>query len=513
MRFVRSVATVGSFTFMSRVLGFVRDVLIANLLGTGPIADALVVALRLPQLFRRPLGTGVLNSSFVPLFADRMQQEGEDGARRFAEGVLAVLLLAMLSATIVGQISMPWLMYGLAPGFAENPPKFDLAVKLSQLTLPYIFLATLGALLGGILNAMGRFAVAAAAPVLLNVSTVFVLVVVAPFISLPAHAIAVAVSISGVFQLLCVVIVCQRMGMTLRLVRPQLSADVRRFFRRVGPTFLSGGVAQINLFVASIVASFHAGGPSFLYYAERLYQLPLGVTAGAIGVVLLPELTRHRIAGRHTEAMNTLNRYCEIACLVTWPAAVALVIISEPIVRLFFERGAFDASATEATAYIVAAFALGLPAYVIARALMAAFFARGDTLTPFRYASFAFTFNIALSLILSRYLAVTGIALATAAAGWILMALLAWRLWRVGKLTIDARFRRRVPRIALAGLAMGAALWLGLRFFDNALTGTFEAQLSAVTALVLGGLLSFVLLAWLLGAITRSDILRAVRVR
>lgn len=503
---LRSSVCVASFTVLSRILGFIRDILIATLLGAGPIADALVVALRLPALVQRPMDRGALGSSFIPLYLDLDRSAGERAAHQFMQQVLTALMFVMLLLVIIGQVTMPWLMHIIAPGFSDRPEQFELAIALSRLTLPYILFATAAALLSSMLNAMGRFAVSAASAAVLNLGVVITLLLIAPLVDLPASAVAASVSVSGVFQLLVVAVACKRLGIPLRLAKPSLSPSVVSFLKRSGPTFLSGGVAQVNLFVASIIASFYVGGPSTLYYAERIYGLPLGITTAAIGVVLLPSMSRYRAEGQVQQAIDSLNRCCEAAWFVTWPAAIALMVIAEPLVRLLFERGAFDAAATLATASNLSVFALGLPAYVIARTLMVSFFSRGDTITPFHCFSVSVMINILLSLILSRLFGVIGIAAATAIAGWVLIALLAWRGWRLGDLRLDERLRQRLPRIAMAGVVMGLALWLGMNLLDGALAGQILTQLTAVSVLVVSGLLSFLFAAVCFGGVTTNEV-------
>ncbi|HXK53488.1 MAG TPA: murein biosynthesis integral membrane protein MurJ, partial [Hyphomicrobiales bacterium] len=315
MNLVRSFATVGGYTLASRLLGFVRDMLIAAVLGTGPVADAFFVAFRFPNLFRRLFAEGAFNSAFVPLFARELEGGGAAAARRFGEDVLAVLLWTLLVLTALAEIAMPWLMYILAPGFAAEPDKFDLAVMLTRIAFPYLLCMSMVALLSGVLNSLGRFAAAAAAPVLLNV--ILIAVLAGLFLAgeraniLSGQALAWGVAAAGAAQLAMLAVAARRAGMAFRLVRPRLSPKVRRLVRLGVPGLIAGGVTQFNIVIGTIIASLQAGAVSYLYYAERIYQLPLGVVGIAIGIVLLPELSRRLRAGNEDLALRSQNRSLE----------------------------------------------------------------------------------------------------------------------------------------------------------------------------------------------------------
>lgn len=512
MAFVRSIATVGGFTGISRILGFVRDILIAAVLGTGPVADAFFVAFRLPNLFRRLFAEGAFNAAFVPLFAKAIEQGGPAAAKVFAEQTLAVLLAVLLVLTAAALAAMPWLMYVLAPGFSDDPEKFELAIQLSRITFPYLLFMAVVALLSGVLNSLYRFAAAAAAPILLNVFFIVALLVAVPLFGMPGHVLAWTVAAAGIGQFLLLIVAASRAGMALRLPRPRLTPAVRRVLKLMLPGMLSAGAIQINITVGTIIASLQAGAVSYLYYADRVYQLPLGLIGIAFGVVMLPELTRKLRAQADAEAADVMNRGLELSLLLTLPAAAALLVIPWPIVVVLFERGAFDRMASDATAQALAAFALGLPSFVLVKILQTAFFAREDTVTPFRFAVVAVVVNVALSLSLFPVLAHVGIALATTAAGWVNAGLLALAMRRRGFLTLDARFRRRLPRILLASLVMAAALWFGqdllARFFED----QTALRIAALAALVGGGIAVYALLAFGLGAVTSAE-LRALRPR
>ena len=513
MALLRSFATVGGYTGISRVLGFVRDILIADVIGTGPVADAFFVAFRLPNLFRRLFGEGAFNAAFVPLFARHLEAGGKAAAKLFAEQTLAVLLSVLLLLSALAMAGMPWLMYALAPGFAAEPAKFDLAVQLSRITFPYLLFMSLVALLSGVLNSLYRFAAAAAAPILLNVFFIAALIVVVPLAGAPGQTLAWTVAAAGLGQFLFLLIAAQRAGMALALPLPRLSPGVRRLLRLIGPGVFSAGVLQINLMVGTIIASLQAGAVSYLYYADRVYQLPLGMIGIALGVVLLPELTRKLRSGAEAEASERLNRGLEMSMLLTLPATVALLVIPWPIIVVLFERGAFDRTSSEATALALAAFAAGLPAYVLVKVLQPAFFAREDTVTPFKMAVATVAANIVLSLLLFWPLGHVGIALATALAAWLNAALLAVALYRRGFLSLDARLKGRLPRIALASLVMGLALWAAARWLGPWFEAALWWRIAGLAILVGGGLGLYAGLAYGLRAVDRAELAALVKRR
>jgi putative peptidoglycan lipid II flippase len=508
MSILRSIATVGGYTGVSRVLGFVRDILIANVVGAGPVADAFFVAFRLPNMFRRMFGEGAFNAAFVPLFARRLEEQGEAAAKGFAEQALSVLLTALLVVSALAMATMPWLMYVLAPGFVgdSDPEKFELAVKLSRIAFPYLLFLALVALLSGVLNALHRFSAAAAAPILLNIFFIAALLIVLPLTGQPGHVLAWTVALAGFAQLLLLVVAAHRAGMALRLPRPRLTPGIRRLWTLMVPGLLSAGVLQLNIWIGTIIATYQDGAVSYLYYADRIYQLPLGMIGIAVGVVLLPEISRKLRAGEHEAAAHSLNRGVEFALLLTLPATAALLIIPWPIVVVLFERGAFDRATSDATALALAAFALGLPAYVLVKVLQPAFYAREDTVTPFRTAAVSVAANIALALVLFWQIGFVGLAVATALAAWLNVGLMAVFLRRRSYLHLDSRFRSRLPRIAIASLLMGLVLWAA----REALAGWFDAGfwigVAGLTILVAGGLASYGVLAPLLGAVKPAEL-------
>ncbi len=464
MSMLRSFATVGGFTMASRVLGFCRDILIANILGTGAVADAYFVAFRFPNLFRRLFAEGAFNAAFVPLFAKRYEGEGDHVARKFAGEALNVLLAALLVVTALAEIFMPWLMVVIAPGFVADPEKFDLAVLLTRIAFPYLFAISLVALLSGMLNSMGKFAAAAAAPVLLNI----VLITVLGFLLyMKAHqtpgaggALSWGVSAAGLLQLAMLWRAVRKSGMAPAIGWPRMTPGVRGLIRLGVPGIIAGGITQINLLIGTMIATLQAGAVSYLYYADRIYQLPLGVVGVAIGIVLLPDLSRKLRSGSDQEASQVQNRALELSMLLTVPAAIALMVIPGPIVSVLFEHGAFTAADTAPTVWPLMAFAAGLPAFVLIKVFSPGFFAREDTRTPMIFAAVSVAVNIVGSLALYFYIGHTGIAIATSVAGWINAGLLGFVLYRRGHFHADYGLQTRLPRILVSSLIMGVGLWL-----------------------------------------------------
>jgi putative peptidoglycan lipid II flippase len=515
MSLIRAAATVGSFTMMSRVTGFVRDVLIAALLGAGPVADAFFVAFKLPNFFRRLTAEGSFTVAFVPLFAGTLEADGVAAAKRFASEVLAMMCAVLLALTLALQLTMPWVMHVMAPGFVATPDRFSLAVELTRITFPYLPLISLVALYGGILNSIDRFAAMAAAPILLNLILIGAMVGFADRLETPGHVLAWGVAAAGLAQLLWLIAAARRDGWTLTLRLPKATPGVRKLFRLMLPAMLGAGVVQINLLIDMVLAStLPLGSISFLYYADRVNQLPLGVIGVAIGTALLPMLSRQWRAGDGAAALETQNRALEFGALLTVPAAVGIGVLATPIITVLFERGAFEAADTAATAAAMTAFASGLPAFVLVKVLQPGFFAREDTRTPVKVAAAAVVLNLVLNLILMQYLAHVGLALATAIASWMNALVLARLLGRDGAFHLDARSRRRLPRILLCALLMGGCLYGALQLAEQTVPGLFSgaaAGIAGLIALILLALVVYFGAALITGAMRLSDIRGALR--
>ena len=514
MSLLRPIATVGGYTLLSRVLGFARDVLVAAWLGAGPVADAFFVAFKFPNFFRRLFAEGAFNAAFVPLFAGTVASRGRDAARDFAEDSLAVLLVTLLALVIAVELAMPQFVAVVAPGFRDEPEKFRLAVEFARITFPYLLFISLVSLQGGVLNSLDRFAAVAATPVVMNLCMIGGLVTLAPLAATPGHALSWGVALAGAAQFLWLALACARAGAPLRLPRPRFTPEVKRLLTLMLPAALGSGVVQVNLLIDIVIASLlPTGSVSYLYYADRVYELPLAVIGIAIGTALLPLLARQIRGGATEAALATQNRALEFAALLTLPAALALMLLADPIVAALFERGAFGAEARRATAAALVAYAAGLPAYVLIKVLTPGFYAREDTATPVRIAIVCVIVNTAAALLLMRTLAHVGIALATAISAWLNALLLALALRRRGGFAPDSRLVARAWRAGVATLAMGAALWLAaLALADRFAPGARETPRAlALAALVALGLGVFAGAALALGAATPAELRRVLR--
>jgi putative peptidoglycan lipid II flippase len=492
MALFRSVATVGSLTMVSRVFGFARDILTAAVLGAGPVADAFFVAQRLPNLFRSLFAEGAFSAAFVPLANRMLTDGGKPALKEFAEQAFAVLFAALLVFVVLGEIFMPWVMRAIAPGFESDPGKFELVVTLTRITFPYLLFISLVALQGGLLNTLDRFAAAAATPVLLNLFLIAGLLLMRRLQWADGQVLAWALTAAGVAQFCWLMASCSRAGVMLRLRWPRLTPQVRQTLKVMGPGVLGAGVTQINLLVSTALASLLPGGSvSYLYYADRLNQLPLGVVGIAVATAILPPLSRQISSGDAAGAAATQNRGLELAVLLTLPAATALSILALPILAALFERGAFGPAEAAATASALIAYAVGLPAFVLVKVLAPAFFARHDTKTPVKVAVVAMAANLLLTVTLMQVLAHVGVAIALSASGWLQALTLQALLMRRGHFRLDARARSNLPRIVAATVVMAAVLLALRAVLEPALLGAMPVRVAALAGLVAAGLIAF----------------------
>ncbi|MEL7097209.1 MAG: murein biosynthesis integral membrane protein MurJ [Pseudomonadota bacterium] len=509
IRLISSFLTVGVWTLASRVLGFVREVMILALIGPGPLMDAFVAAFRLPNMFRRFFAEGAFNAAFVPMFSKRVET-GDDPAR-FATDALSWLALITLALTGLAMIFMPALVWATAGGF--DAERFELTTEFGRVVFPYIFFMSLSALFSGVLNAAGRFAAAAAAPVLLNV-----LVIAAMTSAWATGGEAIvwliwSIPVAGVAQLALTSIAAARAGFRLVPKLPRPSPEMGQLLRTAVPAALATGVMQINLVVGQLVASRFDNAVSWLFAADRLYQLPLGVVGIAVGIVLLPDLAR-RLAADDTEgAQGALSRAAEVSMALTLPSAVALVVIPFPIVDVLFGRGETGADDVASIAAAVAIYGLGLPAFVLQKVVQPLYFARGDTRRPFYYAVGAMVVNAAVAIGLAPTIGWLAPAIATTLAGWAMLALLWWGTRGMGQAArFDAQLRRRLPRLVLASALMGGVLYGGMIVLGPAL-GYALVRYGALVALIAWGVVSFALIGQWTGALSLPELKRAFRRR
>jgi putative peptidoglycan lipid II flippase len=457
---IERILTVGGFTLLSRVTGFGRDIILAAILGAGPVADAFFVALRLPNHFRAIFAEGAFNAAFIPAYARIRENGGAVRAGIFADRIFTILLASQVVLLAVALLFTPAVIAVLAPGFAHDPGRFALAVELTRITFPYLLLVTLVTLYGGILNALQRFAAAAAAPILLNLS-LMVALALAAFFPTAGHAAAWGVLAAGVLEFLLVAGDAGRAGVLTKLRRPALDNDLRQFFRALGPAIVGSAGVQLALFADTIIASFlPAGALSALYYADRLNQLPIGVVGIAAGTVILPEMSRRIAGGDPGGAAHAQSRAVEFTLLLSIPCVAAFFVIPDLIMRALFMRGAFTAADADAAGQTLMAYAFGLLPFVLIRSATATFFARGDTATPVKAALIAAAVNIAFKVLLMGPLAQIGLALATSIGAWINLGLVVWFAARADHVPRDKHLGLSIVRLAVAGLVLAAVLWL-----------------------------------------------------
>ncbi|MBC6437210.1 MAG: murein biosynthesis integral membrane protein MurJ [Rhodobacteraceae bacterium] len=508
IRLAAGVLTVGIWTLVSRVFGFARDILMAAFMGSGPVAEAFLVAFALPNMFRRFFAEGAFNTAFVPLFSKKL--EAKEDAANFAQDAFAALAVLLIIFVLIAMAAMPWLVLAMASGFAGDE-RFDMAVGYGRITFVYILFISLSALLSGVLNVTGRFAAAAAAPVLLNILLLGALILAHRAYPAGTEArlyglfLTWGVPVAGIAQLALVWVAAARAGIRLLPQIPKLTPDVKRLAIIAAPAMLAGGVVQINLLVGRQIASFFDGAIVWLGIADRLYQLPLGVVGIAIGIVLLPDLSRRLCAGDGAGGRKALSRAGEISMALTVPAAVALMVIPLPLVSVLFERGAFGADDTAATALALAVYGAGLPAFVLQKVLQPVYFAREDTRTPFRYALVAMVVNAVVAVGLAWVIGFLGAPIGTTVAAWVMVWLLARGTRPMGKVAhFDDRFRRRSGRIILASVIMGVILW-GLMLLIGPLSGTGSWRYLVLAAMVMAGGVSYLGIGQALNAFHLSE--------
>ena len=518
MSLIKKFSSVGGATLVSRILGFVREAMIAAFLGAGPVADAFYAAFRFPNLFRRLFAEGAFNSAFIPLFSKELETGGRDAASEFAGKILAVLLVVLFTISVLALIFMPFLVGTvIAPKFAEDPEKFELTVFLTRIMFPYLAAMSIVAMLSGILNAFRKYFLAALAPVILNIIFIVVLFS-AGMLDFSDQQIAIAMAcgvlFSGVLQTGLLIYAVRAQNFSISFKKPKLSPAVKRLLVLAIPTAIAGGITQVNLLVGQIIASAEEGGIAVMNYAERLVQLPLGIIGISIGVVLLPELTRALAAKNMDEAKYLQNRSLEFGLGVSIPAAVGLFMLSLPLVALLYERGAFDRETSELTSHVLAALAIGLPSFVLIKIFQPSFYAREDMRTPMWFAGINAVLNIIMSLTLFPIYGIAGIAIAGSIAGWINAFLLAVTLYFGNHYRIAPRTLKNIILILIANVAMAVVVYFGNQYLGNVTTDAgLLTRLISIGALI--GISGMVYLAIVVvtGAVPREDLHAMLRRR
>jgi len=498
---IEKILTVGGYTLLSRLTGFFRDVMLAAMIGAGPVADAFFVAFRLPNHFRAIFAEGAFNAAFIPAYARVRTQGGPAAAKLFGDRIFALLVASQVVLLALALVFTPQAIELLAPGFSQRPDEFALAVDLTRITFPYLLLITLVTLWGGILNALHRFAAPAAAPILLNVAMMATLALGAYFPS-AGYAAAWGVLISGVLQAMLVGGDTLYAGAMTWFAALRWDEDVKRFFKALLPATIGSAGTQLALFADTIIASFlSAGALSALYYADRIDQLPIGVIGIAVGTVLVPEMTRRVSSGDHEGARSAQNRAIEFALLLALPCVVAFLVIPELIMRGLFMRGAFTAQDAHAAAMTLVAYTIGLVPFVLIRSVVAPFLARGDTATPVKAALTGTAINIVCKIALMGSMAQVGLALATSIGAWINFILVLWLASRAGFIASDATLKSSLTKLGVAGVSFFVFLVIAARIVTALLSSmTRFRYLSELLVLaLLGGAFYGVLVVALFG--------------
>lgn len=520
MSLVRNVGTIGGLTAVSRLFGFVRDMILARVLGAGGVADAWQLAFQLPNIFRRLFAEGAFASAFVPLFNQRMSpDEDMTEARRFAEEVMAVLIPVLIVFSALALIAMPWIAGLFAnEGIEADPELYDLAVLMARVAFPYLAFMSLATVFAAILNSLSRFAAAAAAPILLNVCMIVALTWGAAQADSPevrqqtGTLLAVAVTISGLLQMGWLGWWAHRHGFRVRLHRPRLTPGVRELGVLILPAVLGAGVYQISRFIdLFFLSTLPDGAYTFLAMGDRLNQLPLGIIGIALGTAILPSLSRHIAQDDADGAFRLQSNAVELALLLTVPAAVALYVAGSAFTRAFYTGGAYTLADSLMTGAVVSALVIGLPAYVLIKVLVPNYFARKDTRTPVFTAGGSLLINVALNLLLVPRLGVVGLALAGSAAAWCNVTALYTILALRGHYRLTSLVLSRIVRISAAAAFMGAVLWYALPYGTDWYAGSVLERVSAIAALVALGGVAFLAAALALKAIDRRTIDQLLR--
>jgi putative peptidoglycan lipid II flippase len=483
------IFTVGGYTLLSRLTGFARDIMLAAILGAGPVADAFFVAFRLPNHFRAIFAEGAFNAAFVPAYAHVHGEEGKASAKLFSDRVFTLLFLSQVVLLILAWAFMPQAMSLLAPGFTHDPAQRDLAIDLTRITFPYLLLITLVTLYGGMLNVMHRFASAAAASIFLNIAMMMTLALAA-FFPTAGHAAAWGVLISGFLQYFLLAGDLGRHGGLPRFAPLKLDEDIRAFFGALGPATLGSMGTQVAMFADTIIATFlPAGALSALYYADRLNQLPIGVIGIAIGTVLLPEMSRRITAGDHAGAMEQQRRAFDYTLLFAVPFVAAFLAVPDVITRAMFARGAFTKGDAAAAGATLAAYAVGLIPFVLIRSAVSTFYARKNTATPVKASLSGLVVNMGLKLLLMGSLAQIGLALATAIGAWVNLLLVLAFAVRAGYLELNRTLGQALLKFAVTGAVLAAVLWLAARFAESHFGGVaFHDEITLLALIGIGAI-------------------------
>jgi len=505
MNLIASTSTFGFFTLISRILGYVRDILIAIFLGTTLFADAFFVAFRLPNTFRRLFAEGTFNAAFIPSYAGALAKN-KINARNFAKRVFNLLFIILFIFVLVAEIFMPQLIFLIAPGFYKDPEKLKLAVDLSRITFPFLFFISLASFFGAILNSYNKFAAAAAAPIILNVILIGSLFF-SQWINISnVLTLSYAVSFAGFLQLVVLLFFVRKNFKPTLNIKIKIDKQVKFFFKKLLPSIFSSGVTQINILVGTIIASFQAGAVSYLYYADRVYQINLAIAGIAVGTVMLPELSKYVKKNSFKKITNLQNRALELCLFLSIPAATALVLASQEIITSLFGYGSFNKGSVVNTALALTFFAFGVPAFSILKIFSNFFFARNDTKTPFYLSVMSVTLNILISISLFSRFGFVIIPIATSISSWINVFVHYYYIKKRDLHFFDSKFIYKFPRIILSVVVMGIILYLLLGLFSDKFDYNESWKFIYLFIIVIISLISYFLISNFSGAFKFKDV-------
>lgn len=492
----RSGIVVAIFTLISRIFGLARELFVASLFGATNMADCVNVAFKLPNLFRRIFGEGALSVVFVPIF-NKKYLESHASAGHFTGTIFTILLASLVAIVLLMVIFMPSLMFIIAPGFHEDYEKFDLTVTLCRITMPYLIFISVTALFGAMLNSVKRFAVFAFSPVILSLTIIFGTLALDNHLSAQI-SISLSVIIAGVLQVIFMFYFIYKAGLTFPLIFDPLNKDVKHFLRNMGPATISSGVQQLNLFISQSIASFIEGAISILSYADRIYQFPLSIIGVTFGTILLPELSKIYLLNDVARASKLQNNAIKVGLLLSLPASFGIIALSEPIIHVIYERGAFTSEDTIKTAAAISAFALGLPAFILTKILLPILYAHQDTKTPLKITLYSLAANTVLNILLMKPFGHVGIALGSSIAAWYNVWLLYSYTKKHGFFFVDSSLGSFLGKILLSCIAMTVVICLAQHYYhDHFYSPHLFIKFITLGSTILSGVVTFFLMVFL----------------
>tara|TARA_B110001452_G_scaffold19433_1_gene15657 strand:+ start:5799 stop:7328 length:1530 start_codon:yes stop_codon:yes gene_type:complete len=505
MNLIKSTGTFSFYTIISRLLGYVRDILIAVFLGTGPLADVFFVAFRIPNTFRRLFSEGTFNAAFVPSYASELSQRKEN-SDEFANNVFNLLILGLFLIVIVVEIFMPIFVFLIAPGFTGDIQKMELLINLTRITFPFLFFISLASFFSAILNSHNRFAAASAAPIILNVMLIGVLCYGAILNDQIVYYLSYAVTFSGIIQLIFLYYFIKKFYLPKIILKIKIDEKVKKFFKKLLPSIFSSGVTQINILVGTIIASFQASAVSYLYYADRIYQINLAIAGIAIGTVILPQLSKYIQNNQRDEIMLIQNKALELCLFLSIPATIALFIASEQIISALFGYGSFDENGVKNSAKALFYFGLGLPAFSLIKIFSSFFFARHNTKIPFYISLISVLLNILISVFYFKSIGFIIIPIATTISSWFNCIVLFIILKKKKFFYFNSLFIDRFIKILAASFIMGLFFNYLIIFLDSKLA--YEQSFKSIYLIgsVLLALIFYLLIAFFIKAFKISDI-------